>query len=60
VLEGQKASVWVLKPGNVVENRRVRTGIIDGGNIEVLEGLAVGERVISRGSLFIDRMVTRG
>ncbi|GLS54483.1 hemolysin secretion protein D [Methylobacterium gregans] len=60
VLEGQKASVWVLKPGNVVESRRVRTGIIDGGNIEVLEGLALGERVISRGSLFIDRMVTRG
>lgn len=60
VLEGHKASVWVLKPGNVVESRRVRTGIIDGGNIEVLEGLALGERVISRGSLFIDRMVTRG
>ncbi|MFC6773304.1 hypothetical protein [Methylobacterium gregans] len=50
----------MLKPGNVVESRRVRTGIIDGGNIEVLEGLALGERVISRGSLFIDRMVTRG
>ncbi|WP_245295930.1 efflux RND transporter periplasmic adaptor subunit [Methylobacterium sp. C1] len=60
VLEGPKASVWVLKSGNVVESRRVRTGIIDGGNIEVLEGLTVGERVISRGSLFIDRMVTRG
>lgn len=60
VLEGPRASVWVLKPGNVVENRRVRTGIIDGGNIEILDGLTLGERVISRGSLFVDRMVTRG
>ncbi|MDB5647875.1 MAG: efflux transporter periplasmic adaptor subunit, partial [Methylobacterium sp.] len=33
---------------------------IDGGNIEILQGLAIGERVISRGSLFIDRMLTRG
>ncbi|GJD72846.1 efflux RND transporter periplasmic adaptor subunit [Methylobacterium goesingense] len=59
VLEGPKASVWVLGAGNVVQSRRVRPGIIDGGNIEILQGLAVGERVISRGSLFIDRMLTR-
>lgn len=59
VLEGAKASVWVLGAGNAVENRRVRPGIIDGGTIEILQGLAVGERVISRGSLFIDRMLTR-
>jgi membrane fusion protein, heavy metal efflux system len=59
VLEGPKASVWVLRADNSVESRRVRTGIIDGGNIEILQGLAVGERVISRGSLFIDRMLTR-
>ncbi|KQP40658.1 hemolysin secretion protein D [Methylobacterium sp. Leaf104] len=60
VLEGSKASVWVLKADNSVENRRVKPGIIDGAKIEILEGLATGERVISRGSLFIDRMVTRG
>lgn len=59
VLEGPKASVWVLGAGNAVQSRRVRPGIIDGGNIEILQGLAVGERVISRGSLFIDRMLTR-
>ena len=59
VLEGPKASVWVLSAGNAVQSRRVRPGIIDGGNIEILQGLAVGERVISRGSLFIDRMLTR-
>ncbi|WP_247635462.1 efflux RND transporter periplasmic adaptor subunit [Methylobacterium sp. 37f] len=60
VLEGSKASVWVLKPDNSVESRIVKPGIIDGSNIEILEGLVSGERVISRGSLFIDRMLTRG
>lgn len=60
VLEGSKASVWVLKPDNSVESRIVKPGIIDGSKIEILEGLVSGERVISRGSLFIDRMLTRG
>lgn len=59
ILEGAKASVWVLGADNAVESRRVKTGIIDGGNIEILAGLKAGERVISRGSLFIDRMLTR-
>ncbi|WP_264048769.1 efflux RND transporter periplasmic adaptor subunit [Methylobacterium flocculans] len=59
ILEGAKASVWVLGADNAVESRRVKTGIIDGGNIEILDGLKAGERVISRGSLFIDRMLTR-
>ncbi len=60
ILEGNKASVWVLKADNTVENRRVRTGIIDGETIEVLDGLRPGERVITRGSLFIDRMTNQG
>ena len=59
ILEGAKASVWVLGADNAVESRRVKTGIIDGGDIEILDGLKAGERVISRGSLFIDRMLTR-
>lgn len=60
VLEGAKARVWVLGDGNTVESRRVRAGIIDGTNIEILQGLAVGERVIAKGSLFIDSMLTGG
>ena len=60
ILEGSKASVWVLKPDNSVESREIKPGIVDGGTIEVLDGLKTGERVISRGSLFIDRMATQG
>ncbi|MEA1831505.1 efflux RND transporter periplasmic adaptor subunit [Methylobacterium durans] len=60
ILEGSKASVWVLKADNSVENREIKPGIVDGGTIEVLDGLKTGERVISRGSLFVDRMATQG
>lgn len=56
IFEGDKARVWVLGAGNTVESRPVRTGLVDGNEIEVVEGLAVGERVISKGALFIDGM----
>ncbi|AWN54050.1 efflux RND transporter periplasmic adaptor subunit [Methylobacterium sp. 17Sr1-1] len=59
ILEGNKASVWVLRADNSVENRPVRAGIVDGSTVEILDGLKEGERVISRGSLFIDRMSTQ-
>ena len=56
IFEGDKARVWVLGAGNAVESRPVKTGFIDGNNIEVTDGLSVGERVISKGALFIDGM----
>jgi cobalt-zinc-cadmium efflux system membrane fusion protein len=59
ILEGEKASVWVLKDGNVVEHRRIKPGVLNDGNLEVLEGLAAGETVISKGALFVDRMATQ-
>ncbi|ACK82284.1 MULTISPECIES: efflux RND transporter periplasmic adaptor subunit [Methylorubrum] len=56
IFEGDKARVWVLGAGNAVESRAVKTGFLDGNDIEVTEGLALGERVISKGALFIDGM----
>lgn len=60
IFEGDKARVWVLGAGNTVESRPVKTGLVDGNDIEITEGLAVGERVISRGALFIDGMTDQG
>ncbi|MFF8802102.1 MULTISPECIES: efflux RND transporter periplasmic adaptor subunit [unclassified Methylobacterium] len=56
IFEGDKARVWVLGAGNTVESRPVKAGLVDGNDIEITEGLAVGERVISKGALFIDGM----
>ena len=56
IYEGDRASVWVLGEGNTVESRRIKPGIVSGGNVEVLDGLKEGERVIAKGALFVDRM----
>lgn len=36
-----------------IEARVVRTGIRDGGRVEILEGLALGERVVARAGAFV-------
>jgi len=59
IYEGDKASVWVLREDNSVENRKIKPGVLNGGNLEVLEGLREGEKIITKGALFIDRMSTQ-
>lgn len=58
IYEGDRARVWVLRPDGAVELRRVTTGLVAGADIQIASGLAVGEKVVSRGSLFIDRLAT--
>ena len=60
VREGEAAHVWVLGSDNGLELRRIRTGRMHEGMVEVLEGLRAGERVVTRGSLFIDRAAQPG
>ncbi|GJD51189.1 Multidrug resistance protein MdtA [Methylobacterium crusticola] len=58
VYEGARAHVWVERPDGAIEARRVRLGLTGGGVVQVVEGLAAGDRVVTRGSLFIDRAAT--
>lgn len=58
VFEGSEAHVWVVNADKSVESRRIVPGISDGGAVQVLSGLQSGERVVSKGSLFIDRAAT--
>jgi membrane fusion protein, heavy metal efflux system len=60
VREGDQARVWVVAPNNTLSLRSIRTGRSNGGLVEVLEGLKAGERVVTRGSLFIDRAARPG
>ncbi len=55
VYEGENAHVWVLQSDGALELRPIRAGRTNDGFIEVLDGLKAGERVVTRGSLFIDR-----
>jgi RND family efflux transporter MFP subunit len=42
--------VYVQRGGERFERRAVRTGLRDGEQVAILEGLAAGERVVSRGA----------
>ncbi len=55
VYEGERAHVWVVGESDVVGLREIRVGRNGDGLVEVLEGLRAGEKVVTRGSLFIDR-----
>ncbi len=60
VREGDQARVWVVGQSNTLALRSIRTGRSSDGMVEVLAGLKAGERVVTRGSLFIDRAARPG
>jgi len=60
VREGDAARVWVVQQDNGLALRQIRTGRMNNGMVEVLEGLKPGEKVVTRGSLFIDRAAQPG
>ena len=55
VYEGERARVWVGGEGATLALREIRTGRTSGGMVEVLAGLSPGEKVVTSGTVFIDR-----
>lgn len=60
ILEGEAAHVWVVSGERLLTYRAIRTGRSRDGWLEVLEGLKPGERIVTRGGLFIDQAATPG
>jgi membrane fusion protein, heavy metal efflux system len=59
IYEGDAARVWVVRDKDnekAIELRRIKVGLTNGNMVEVLKGLAPGDRVVTKGSLFIDRV----
>ena len=56
VYEGDLAHVWVLSGDGLLNYRAIRTGRNNDGLVEVLDGLKPGERVVTKGGLFIDQV----
>lgn len=54
--EGDKMRLWVARDDKTIELRQVKTGLINGNIVEVLSNLQPGERIVTKGSLFIDRV----
>ena len=55
IYEGSTVRVWVAHDDKTIELRQVKTGLINGRMIQAVAGINAGERVITKGSLFIDR-----
>jgi cobalt-zinc-cadmium efflux system membrane fusion protein len=55
VYEGEAAHVWVARDDGRIALRSIRVGRTMNGMVEVLDGLKLGEKVVTSGTLFIDR-----
>jgi membrane fusion protein, heavy metal efflux system len=58
VYEGDAAHVWVAGADGLLAYRAIRTGRNDAGLVEVVEGLKPGERIVTKGGLFIDQVAS--
>ena len=61
VYDGPDPHVWVVEGDAAhpaIGIRPIRVGHTQSGLVQVLAGLAPGDRIVTRGSLFIDRAVT--
>jgi membrane fusion protein, heavy metal efflux system len=55
IYEGEKARVWLTGEGDTLELRDIRTVRTSDGMAEVRAGLSPGDRVVTSGTVFIDR-----
>jgi cobalt-zinc-cadmium efflux system membrane fusion protein len=55
VYEGQEARIWVEKADGTLGLRQIRIGRNFGNMFEAVSGVKAGEKIVTSGTLFIDR-----
>ncbi len=55
IFEAGTARVWVVRPDRAIEPRTIKTGLVSGAMIEVIDGLKPGDNVVTKGGIFVDR-----
>ena len=60
VYDPDGAHVWLVGPDKTLSIRQVKVGRSDSGLVEILDGLKPGDKVVTSGSLFIDRAAEAG
>jgi cobalt-zinc-cadmium efflux system membrane fusion protein len=55
IYEGSQVRVWVAHDDKSIELREIKPGLTNGDLVEVAGNLKAGERIVTKGSLFIDR-----
>jgi cobalt-zinc-cadmium efflux system membrane fusion protein len=54
VREGDVITCWIEVEPTMFQRRKIQLGIEQDGNMQVLDGVRVGERVAARGAIFLD------
>jgi cobalt-zinc-cadmium efflux system membrane fusion protein len=54
IWEGDQPFVWVEQEARVFQRRKVSVGLEQDGHRQIRTGLKVGERVVARGTIYID------
>ena len=58
IYEGDQVRVWVAHEDKSIELRQIKTGLTNGDLVEVIGSLKPGEQIVTKGSLFIDRVAS--
>jgi membrane fusion protein, heavy metal efflux system len=58
IYEGEHVRLWVVHDDKSIELRNIETGLTNGDLVEVKTNLKAGEKIVTKGSLFIDRAAT--
>lgn len=60
IYEGDQVRVWVARDDKSIELRQIKVGMANGDLVEVKGNLSPGDRIVTKGSLFIDRAASSG
>src|SRR4029077_7287915 len=55
IYEGEHVRLWVAHDDKSIELREIETGLTNGDLVEVRTNMMAGEKIVTKGSLFIDR-----
>lgn len=55
IREGDTARVWRLEADGSLRIRPVTTGAVQDGMVQIIQGLKVGDKVVTKGALFVDQ-----
>jgi cobalt-zinc-cadmium efflux system membrane fusion protein len=55
IYQDDTARVWVARDDKTLESRPIRLGLVNDSTVQVVAGLEGGERVVTKGYLFIER-----
>jgi len=58
IYDGDSARIWAVRPDGAMVAKPVKLGVENGGLLEALSGVAAGDKIVTKGSIFIDRAAT--